>query len=233
MINSLFDSYDNIIVLDTETTGIDPKVDEIIELAAIRLAAEGSAPQTELDMFISLSSGRKLPPLITDITGITDETLKREGVQKEVACHRLTELMNCSNPLLVAYNAQFDLCFLFYFLQRCGCAEILKAVGMLDAMTVYKDRRAYPHKLSDAVAAYSLSARNTHRAIDDARATLELLCAMERERDDLNQYLNLFGYNPKYGVSGPKISSVKYVPQEYGSGKRAYECDTRSLAASK
>ena len=145
MTDSLFERYDNIIILDTETTGINPKVDEIIELAAIRIAAGDRVPQMELDMFISLSSGKKLPQIITDITGITAETLKREGVQKEVVCCRLTELMDCPNPLIVAYNAQFDLCFLYYFLQRCGCAEILKAVGMLDAMTVYKDRRAYPH----------------------------------------------------------------------------------------
>ena len=94
---------------------------------------------------------------------------------------------------------------------------------MLDAMTVYKDRRPYPHKLQNAIDAYGLVTQNTHRAVDDARATLELLYAMAAERDDLDRYINLFGYNPKYGVSGPKISSVRYVPQGYNETCKLYE----------
>ena len=47
--------------------------------------------------------------------------------------------------------------------------------------------------------------------------------AMAAESDDLAEYINLFGYNPKYGISGPKISSVRYVPQPYASSKKVYE----------
>ena len=64
---------------------------------------------------------------------------------------------------------------------------------MLDAMTVYKDRREYPHKLKNAIEAYGLSGENTHRAVDDAAATVELLWAMAEECDDLHRYINLFG----------------------------------------
>jgi DNA polymerase-3 subunit epsilon len=46
---------------------------------------------------------------------------------------------------------------------------------------------------------------------------------MWKEMDDLVHYVNLFGYNPKYGVSGSKISSVKYLPQGYERTKRLYE----------
>ena len=93
---------------------------------------------------------------------------------------------------------------------------------LLDAMTVYKDRRPYPHKLANAVDAYRLKTQNTHRAIDDAKATLELLAAMDEERPDLAEYLNLFGYNPRYGVSGPKIASVHYLPQGYDNAQPLY-----------
>ena len=94
---------------------------------------------------------------------------------------------------------------------------------MLDAMTVYKDRREYPHKLENAIEAYGLHGQNTHRAIDDARATLELLDAMASEEDDILHYVNLFGYNPKYGVSGPRISSVTYRPQSLFPKGKLYE----------
>ena len=94
---------------------------------------------------------------------------------------------------------------------------------MLDAMTVYKDRRQYPHKLQSAIDAYGVTTQNTHRAVDDAKAALEVLDAMAREEDDLLRYVNLFGYNPKYGVSGPRISSITYLPH----GSRARSSITR------
>ena len=44
---------------------------------------------------------------------------------------------------------------------------------------------------------------------------LQLLEAMAAERDDLLSYLDLFGYSPKYGVSGRRIASVTYRSQSY------------------
>ena len=48
------------------------------------------------------------------------------------------------------------------------------------------------------------------------------LDAMAREEDDLLRYVNLFGYNPKYGVSGPRISSITYLPQGRFTGEKLY-----------
>ena len=117
----------------------------------------------------------------------------------------------------MAYNAQFDLNFLYWFLRPCGRVGVLRAPRFLDALTVYRDRRDYPHKLCNAIEAYGLEDRvvNSHRAVDDARATVALLEAMAAERDDLERYLDLFGVHPQYGMSGRKISSVTYRPQSY------------------
>ena len=225
MSSSLYHVFKHIVVLDTETTGIRHKEDEIIELAALQAlpAAGGLQTAREMDLLIRLSEGRTLPPFIAQLTGISDEQLRREGVSKAEAGAQFAALLSQPDTLLVAYNAQFDLCFLYYFLYRCGRADVLKGVKMLDAMTVYKDRREYPHKLENAIEAYGLQGQNTHRAIDDARATLELLDAMAAEEDDLEHYVNLFGYNPKYGVSGPRISSVTYRPQSFFSEGKLYE----------
>ena len=225
MLDSLFEKFDNIIVLDVETTGVDCKRDEIIEIAMMQIIRKQCAPfiEEEFSALVKLAPNRELPAVISALTGITAKQLLEEGFPKDKVCSKLANMLQLSNLLLVAYNAQFDLCFLYYFLNSFGKGGVLKGVKMLDMLTVYKDRKPYPHKLSDAVNTYSLVTKNAHRALDDTRMTFELLCAMWKESDDIRQYINLFGYNPKYGVSGPKISSVKYMPQGYGPVKKLYE----------
>ena len=68
----------------------------------------------------------------------------------------------------------------------------------MDLLTVYRDRRAFPHRLASAIEAYNLQdqVQNSHRAIDDVLATVAVLEAMAAERGDLTHYINLFGYNP-------------------------------------
>ena len=222
--SGLFSKFDRVVVFDTETTGLEFARDEIIELGAVSLTGEGECGS--MDLLIRLSSGKTLPPFITDLTGITPEQLKTEGVEKSAACEAFCALLEgAERPLLVAYNAQFDLNFLYYFLRPFGRVDLLRAPRFLDALTVYRDRRDYPHKLENAIEAYGLgdTAVNSHRAVDDARATVQLLEAMAAERDDLLQYLDLFGYHPKYGVSGQRISSVTYRRQPYQRTIPLYE----------
>lgn len=218
MLDSLFTSFERIVVLDTETTGIDCKKDEIIELAAASVTPAGV--ESEMDVFIRLSEGRTLPPMITQLTGITPQQLEQEGVEKWEAAAQFAAAISHPNTLLVAYNAQFDLCFLYYFLARLELADALKGVKMLDAMTVYKDRREYPHKLQSAIDAYGVPTQNTHRAVDDAKAALEVLEAMGRELDDLMQYVNLFGYNPNT-ASPARASRRSHISRRGASPARS------------
>ena len=216
----LWEQFDRIVVFDTETTGIDFGRDRIIEIGAVAL--EAGAEAGGMDLFIRLPEGRRLDPFIVDLTGITEERLETEGVGDEEAARAFTDLLEgAERPLIAAYNAQFDLNFLFYLLQPWGLAGALKKPRFLDALTVYRDRRDYPHKLENAIAAYQLEdkAVNSHRAIDDARAAALLLEAMAEERDDLERYIDLFGTHPKYGLSGRRISSVTYRPQPYDRRK--------------
>lgn len=216
----------SLLVLDTETSGLSFSGDEIIEFAASKLIWQDSAwvSAAEADEFIRTTNDRKLPPKITELTGITDEILLEEGISKRAICSLLAQLLT-PDTMIVAYNAQFDLLFLYHLLDRHGDARLLRGKPKLDLLTVYRDRRPYPHRLCNAIEAYGLQDRvqNSHRAIDDVRATVEVLRAMTEERDDLAQYINLFGYSPKYGVSGPRISSVRYLPQGYEATAPLYE----------
>lgn len=220
----LWERFDRMIVFDTETTGVEFRKDRIIEIGAVSL--EDGAETEGMDLFIRLPEGRRLDPFITGLTGITEERLEAEGVGDEEAARAFAALLEgAERPLLAAYNAQFDLNFLFGLLQPWGLAGVLRAPRFLDALTVYRDRRDYPHKLENAITAYHLEdkAVNSHRAIDDARAAALLLEAMAEERDDLERYIDLFGVHPKYGRSGRKIASVTYRPQPYDRRKALYE----------
>ena len=217
-LSSLRPYCDSILVLDTETSGLSCRMDEIIEFAAVRLVWDGSdfVTDAEVDEFVRRTNDRRLDPRIVELTGITDELLREEGISKAAFAALLAGLLT-PRTLIVAYNAQFDLLFLYHFLDRTGDARLLQNQPKLDLLTVYRDRRAYPHRLSNAIEAYGLqdSVQNSHRAIDDVRATVAVMREMAAERDDLAQYIDIFGYSAKYGVSGPRISSVRYLPQGY------------------
>ncbi len=213
----LFPDFDALVVFDTETTGIHPKYEEIIEIGAIHLRREGTdfVQDQELSCLIQLPTGRSVPKKIVELTGITQEMLDYEGIGRYEAAQKLHDFLVGEKVLCCAYNAQFDLNFIYYFLARFGCVDCLKGLRFFDALTVYRDRRPYPHRLCNAIDAYQLNdnAVNSHRAVDDAKATFLLMQAMAEEHNDLSAYVNLFGYHPKYGVSGQQISSIQYLPQ--------------------
>jgi len=222
----LFEKYDRLFLFDTETTGLSYRNDEILEFAAIVVERQDGVPVVieEYDELITLSEGNTVPKMIEDLTGITNEDIRLRGIPKSRVCADIARMLQ-GNTLLLAYNAHFDLSFLFYLLLRDGDPAILQGKDKLDLYTVYKDRAEYPHKLCNAIEHYGLSGQvvNSHRAVDDVLATLEVMKVMEQERSDLMRYVNLFGYNPKYGISGKPIGSVTYKAQPYDCTTPLYE----------
>ena len=215
-LDSLFQRYDHILIFDTETTGLRFDRDEIIQFSAVALERSGVTQQ--YDRLIRLAPGQQVPPEIQRLTGITTQDVEQRGIPRGQAAREIAGLL-AGNTLLTAYNAHFDLSFLFHMLRVHGDPGCLRGKDKLDLLTVYRDRRAYPHKLRDAIAAYGLegTVQNSHQADQDALATVSVMDAMSAERDDLPDYINLFGYIPKYGPPRRPIRSVTYLPQPYDS----------------
>ncbi len=226
MFEKLFQKYDRLFLFDTETTGLNFAKDEIIEFAAVVVEMVDGQPKVvkEYDELVMLAPGSFVPPMIQNLTGITDADIRERGIPKTRVCRDVAEMIR-GNTLLLAYNAHFDLSFLFYMLCRDGDPAILKGKDKLDLLTVYRDRHAYPHKLCSAIEMYGLSGQvvNSHRAVDDVIATVEVMKCMEQEKDDLEKYINLFGYIAKFGVDGKPIGTVTYKPQEFEPGMPVYE----------
>ncbi len=226
---ALFEKYDRLVFFDTETTGLYFSRDEIIEFSAVTVEKrEGEAVVTgEYDELVALTPGGFVPPKITQLTGISTQDLRERGLPKTRVAQDIAKMI-AGNTLLLAYNAHFDLSFLFYFLLRHGDVSILKGKDKLDLLTVYRDRRSYPHRLCNAIEAYSLSGQvqNSHRAVDDVIATVAVAKQMDAEKADLHRYINLFGYLPRFGLDGKPIGSVTYKPQPYEHTKPLYEEET-------
>lgn len=230
MFDKLFKKYSRIIFFDTETTGFESdKEDQIIELAALAVDRNGEPEQ--MDEFVQLHSMPSLPDEIVKLTGITDLDLSMNGIPEVKAVKKFIRMMEGPDPLfddykalLVAHNAQFDLMFMCYAILRHrniapGWLLVFNDADYLDTLTVYRDRHRFPHKLENAIEQYGLGTKvqNSHRAIDDCKALFEVAKAMEQERDDLDGYVNLFGYPGKYGVSGRKLKKVTYIEQGFSN----------------
>lgn len=201
------------IFFDTETSGLDFFNDKIIELAMV--IVENGEIIDIYDEFINI--GKAIPQKITDLTGITNELLRDKGIdERTVACdikERITD-----NTLMIAHNCQFDMLFVYQLLKRNFPDEadgIISGLNWLDTVSILKDRKEYPHRLIDAVEYYKVEKVNFHRAVDDTKALYYVTLAMKNERDDLAEYINVFGYNPKYGVGGPRAPFIKYKPQRF------------------
>ena len=187
---------------------------QIIELAMITVV-DGEIVE-EYDEFIKIDG--LLPSKITEITGITDKMLADDGLDEKTVANDLKERLT-EGTLMIAHNAQFDLSFVYHLLKRhfpSEADEIVENMHWLDTLTVLKDRKEYPHKLIDAVEHYELEEVNFHRAIDDTKALYEVYKNLKNERDDLAEYIDLFGYNPKYPIDSEyKFDFIKYKRQYY------------------
>ena len=185
---SLFARYDKLVLFDTETTGLQYSRDEIIEFAAVVVESVNGIPTVtrEYDELVALTPGGFVPPKITELTGISTQDLREKGLPKARVCRDIAEMFS-GNCLLLAYNAHFDLSFLFYMLLRDGDPTILKGKDKLDLLTVYRDRHSYPHKLCSAIEVYGLSGKvvNSHRAVDDVIATVAVMEEMEKEKGNI------------------------------------------------
>lgn len=204
-----------VIYFDTETTGLDFTDSRIIELAML-IVEDGRIE--EYDEFINV--GFDLPAKITEITGITDEMLITEGISEASVADDLKRNLT-PGTVMIAHNCQFDLLFVYNLLKRhypSQADDIVSSLDWIDTVTVLKDRKEFPHKLIDAVKHYGIEEVNFHRAIDDTKALYDVTLALKDERDDLDEYVNIFGYNPKWGVSGPKFPFIEYKRQYFNKG---------------
>ena len=206
-------NFNKVVIFDTETTGLDHKFDEIIDYGSLSFEIDlFNNIYTFVDNFlIKPEKIRVLPEEIIELTGLTNEIVFNTGIQENKFIDYLTRIFDSSNVLIIGYNLNFDLSFISNYINLNKNNFIY-----LDLYTVFRDIKSYPNKLFNALEYYNITdVENSHRAIDDAFATLKVFIEMLKTKDDLNKYFNIFGYNPKYYDSLVKLPGINYKPQSY------------------
>ena len=157
-----------LIVLDTETTGLDPHGDRVIDIGAVRLG-----PDLEVqERFVTLvDPGLPIPLYITRLVGITDGDVRGAPGFAE-AFGALVEFVG--DAVLVGHNAAFDREHLAAGARRAGLGTL--ANDWFD--TLEAALLLYPeldrHALAILAAEFGIE-RRAHRALPDAETTAEVL----------------------------------------------------------
>lgn len=210
--DQLFKKYDYVVFFDTETTGLDPECSYITELAAIKVVKEEEQGWVTdiISSLLKLPENVVIPEFLEKLTGITNEVIREEGRDWNMVYNEFSSLFEKDRKgLVIAYNAQFDLMFMQH--QFSAFKEL--DVDYLDSLTVFREIEAYPHKLADAIERFDLQGcRNSHCAADDT-AALIMVTEVLNNRCNLLDYINRFGYVPKYGKPKNKIDKINYFPQ--------------------
>ena len=189
------------VIVDLETTGLNPSTDEIIEIGAIKVENKEIK-----DIFNKLIKPDKaIPENIVELTGITQEMVHNELPIKPVLEQFVKFL---GDRIFVAHNAEFDSSFI-----KVQMKKILnKNMDNFIACTLLVARDILPnlenHKLPTVARYFGLEIANRHRAIGDAELTyqiwLKFLDKMKEKKivtkKDLEIYLA--------GLDKPKIKEA-------------------------
>jgi DNA polymerase III epsilon subunit family exonuclease len=159
------DAKRELVVIDTETTGTDPKMSDLVEVAAVKI--KGTKVVDRWSTFVN--PGR--PIVGNQMHGITDKDVKGAPSPKEAA-DKLLDFVG--DALVVGHNVGFDLGFIE---EAKGDGFRFEPGKYLDTLVIA--REGYPgaesYKLPDLARFFGVELTQSHRALPDAEATANLL----------------------------------------------------------
>ena len=213
------------VALDLETTGLFPEADRIVEVGAVRFAADGR----ELGRFESLvQPGRPMRPGAQAIHGISDADLA-DAPGPEVVLTAFLDFLGDPGPTaLLAHNAAFDAGFLGRELTRLGLP--LPAHRVVDTLALARDRlpAAPDHRLDTLARLLGLDPEGPHRALADARRVRGLWLALGGDPGPETALVSYPIFDPRLSTPVPlgwddlagAIAGGRRVVLEYAGGTR-------------
>lgn len=197
---------DSYVCIDLETTGLNPKTDKIIEIGVVRVA--DNRVVEEWETFVN--PGRMIGERITELTGIRDEQLEPAPVIAEVL-PKLLEVVGDS--VLLGHSVLFD----YSFVKKAAVNQKLSFEK--EGIDTLKIARKYladleSRSLSSLCKYYGIS-HSAHRALHDARATVELygkLAEQFYDKEEVEGRKSLF--RPKRLCYQAKRDTPITIPQK-------------------
>jgi ATP-dependent DNA helicase DinG len=151
-----------IISIDLETTGLNPDRDAVIEIGLARF--HGGREEARWSSFIH--PGCRIPPVITQLTGITDAMVANAPRLPQVI-EEVREFVG--GGILLGHNIPFDLAFFKPF-RLFGENDVIDTLELASALLPHAPRYA----LGALCAHLGIPLKATHRAMDDALAAYGL-----------------------------------------------------------
>lgn len=159
------------IVLDTETTGLDPKTgDRLVEIGCVELSNQFP---TGRSYHVYINPDRTMPREAFEVHGLSDEFLRDKPRFEDVVDDFVTFL---GDARLVIHNAQFDISFINFELKRAGRTSIPDD-RVLDTLALARRKHpGSPASLDALCARYGIdtSKRVKHGALLDAELLAEV-----------------------------------------------------------
>ncbi len=167
------------VVVDVETTGLDPQTDSIIEVAAITFRGNDI-----LDEFSSLvNPHRPIPPYITQLTGITQAMVDDAPTMFTLRSRLRPKI---GDHVLVGHNIGFDMGFLEA--ERLGMGNHRLDTVTLASILFPDAGRFNLDSLVHYLGLPNPNGGQSHRALDDAEQTVELFLALRERAMQLQLY---------------------------------------------
>ena len=176
-----------IIVYDTDTTGLPlhpsaplSKQPRIIEFGAAILDDQGNVAS---DYNVLIHPGELITEEITRITGITNDDLRGAANFAEVLPH-IRSLFEQADAVF-AHNLPFDRAMLNFELARLGCVDFPWPATQICTVGLYRDLWGRNPKLTELYqSSIGKPLAQTHRALDDAMALVEIIQKEELWRSE-------------------------------------------------
>lgn len=190
-INSPVTSF---VCFDIETTGLNPRTDKVIEIGAVKVKEKKIVGYfSEL-----INPGVKLSPLITNLTGISDDMLKN-AESEELVIQKFIDF--AEDYVVIGHNILFDYSFI-----KTAAGKIHSGFEKKGIDTLELCRKLHGNLKSRSLESmcryYNINNEHAHRAYEDAKATVMLYVNMCNE---------FFENNPKVFEPKQLIYKVKKV----------------------
>lgn len=168
----------NIVVLDLETTGTSTTDDRITEIGAVRLV-DGKVTEKFSTM---VNPERKIPEVVVELTGITDEMVADAPTFAEIAGDIYKF---CYGSIIVAHNIGFDYPFLKNMSKPSG---YLYSNRGIDTLALSRELLSLPNNKLNTVCEHFGIEFLHHRAYSDALATAQMFIELVRLKGEFPEY---------------------------------------------